>query len=101
MAKRKPASKKTKENGNGEIGGIVALTKELFQAAIMRASSSIAFVFSGFRPADPEHGDELCKTIGRLWLLLHGTTSCAAGWRLGETVAGHSGSGRPNQIHAM
>jgi type I restriction enzyme M protein len=33
MAKRKP-NKKTKEKGNGENGGIVALTKELFQAAI-------------------------------------------------------------------
>lgn len=34
MAKRKPGSKKTKEKGDGENGGIVALTKELFQAAI-------------------------------------------------------------------
>jgi hypothetical protein len=29
MAKRKPGSKKTKEKGNGENGGIIALTKEL------------------------------------------------------------------------
>ena len=34
MAKRKSGSKKAKEAGNGENGGIVALTKELFQAAI-------------------------------------------------------------------
>src|SRR5690606_32466306 len=34
MAKNKPGSKKTKEKGNRENGGIVALTKELFQAAI-------------------------------------------------------------------
>jgi hypothetical protein len=34
MAKRKSGSKKAKGPGNGENGGIVALTKELFQAAI-------------------------------------------------------------------
>jgi len=35
MAKRRAArSKKTKQAGNGENGGIVSLTKELFQAAI-------------------------------------------------------------------
>ena len=34
MAKRKAAGKKTKQAGNGENGGIVSLTKELFQAAI-------------------------------------------------------------------
>ena len=35
MAKRKAAgNKKTKQAGNGENGGIVSLTKELFQAAI-------------------------------------------------------------------
>lgn len=34
MAKRKSGNKKAKEAGNGENGGIVALTKELFQAAI-------------------------------------------------------------------
>lgn len=34
MAKRTPATKKTKGKGNGENGGIIALTKELFQAAI-------------------------------------------------------------------
>lgn len=34
MAKRKAGNKKTKQAGNGENGGIVSLTKELFQAAI-------------------------------------------------------------------
>lgn len=34
MAKRKSGNKKGKEAGNGDNGGIVALTKELFQAAI-------------------------------------------------------------------
>ena len=34
MAKRKAGSKKVKQAGNGENGGIVSLTKELFQAAI-------------------------------------------------------------------
>jgi type I restriction enzyme M protein len=34
MAKRKSGSKKVKETGNGQNGGIVALTRELFQAAI-------------------------------------------------------------------
>src|SRR5438874_13280879 len=34
MAKRKAGNKKTKQASNGENGGIVALTKELFQAAI-------------------------------------------------------------------
>jgi type I restriction enzyme M protein len=34
MAKRKAGNKKTKHAGNGENGGIVSLTKELFQAAI-------------------------------------------------------------------
>jgi type I restriction enzyme M protein len=34
MAKRKAGTKKTKQAGNGENGGIVSLTKELFQAAI-------------------------------------------------------------------
>jgi type I restriction enzyme M protein len=34
MAKRKSGSKKAKEAGNGGNGGIIALTKELFQAAI-------------------------------------------------------------------
>ena len=33
MAKRKAGNKKTKQAGNGENGGIVSLTKELFQAA--------------------------------------------------------------------
>ena len=34
MAKRKTGNKKAKQAGNGENGGIVSLTKELFQAAI-------------------------------------------------------------------
>lgn len=34
MAKRKAGNRKTKQGGNGENGGIVSLTKELFQAAI-------------------------------------------------------------------
>jgi hypothetical protein len=34
MAKRKAGNKKAKQAGNGENGGIVSLTKELFQAAI-------------------------------------------------------------------
>ena len=34
MAKRKAGNKKTKQAANGENGGIVSLTKELFQAAI-------------------------------------------------------------------
>jgi type I restriction-modification system DNA methylase subunit len=34
MAKRKAGTKKTKQAGNGENGGIISLTKELFQAAI-------------------------------------------------------------------
>ena len=34
MAKRKTGNKATKQAGNGENGGIVSLTKELFQAAI-------------------------------------------------------------------
>ena len=34
MAKRKSGNKKGKEAGNGDNGGIVALTQELFQAAI-------------------------------------------------------------------
>jgi hypothetical protein len=34
MPKRKAGNKKTLQAGNGENGGIVSLTKELFQAAI-------------------------------------------------------------------
>ena len=34
MAKRKAGNKKAKQAGNGDNGGIVSLTKELFQAAI-------------------------------------------------------------------
>src|SRR3954463_854534 len=34
MAKRIAGNKKTKQAGNGENGGIVSLTKELFQAAV-------------------------------------------------------------------
>jgi hypothetical protein len=34
MAKRKPGNNKTKQAANGDNGGIVSLTKELFQAAI-------------------------------------------------------------------
>jgi type I restriction enzyme M protein len=34
MAKRKAGNKQTKQAGNGDNGGIVSLTKELFQAAI-------------------------------------------------------------------
>ena len=34
MAKRKPRTKNSKQTTNGENGGIVTLTKELFQAAI-------------------------------------------------------------------
>jgi type I restriction enzyme M protein len=34
MAKRNAGTKKTRQAGNGENGGIVSLTKELFQAAI-------------------------------------------------------------------
>ena len=34
MAKRKASTKKSKEARNGENGRIVALTKELFQAAM-------------------------------------------------------------------
>jgi type I restriction-modification system DNA methylase subunit len=39
MAKRTSGSTKAKEAANGENGGIVALTKELFQAAIMLRGS--------------------------------------------------------------
>ena len=34
MAKRKAGNKKTKQAGNGENGGVVELTKELWQAAV-------------------------------------------------------------------
>ena len=34
MAKRKSATKKSKQAADGQNGGIVALTKELFEAAI-------------------------------------------------------------------
>jgi hypothetical protein len=34
MAKRKAGNKKTTQPGNGENGGIISLTKELFQATI-------------------------------------------------------------------
>jgi type I restriction-modification system DNA methylase subunit len=39
MAKRKAGNKKGKQAGNGENGGIVSLTKELFQAAITLCGS--------------------------------------------------------------
>lgn len=59
MAKRIAGTRKTKQSGNGENGGIVSLTKELFQAAITlrgsvwasRTASSHDLARNGARPA--------------------------------------------------
>ncbi len=50
MAKRKAGTKKAKQATDGQNGGVVALTKELFQAAITHYGfSGIAKIPTSFR----------------------------------------------------
>src|SRR5262245_45758602 len=90
MAKRKSATKKPKQTAEGQNGGIVTLTKELFQAAItLRGSVEPAdykrYVLINLFSKDifeADHGGD--DLIGRVYEYFIGEFASSEGKRGGE-----------------